>query len=316
MNGGSTIMPTPPSLHLSNGDVEQNPKQEDKSTVQDADLDKDSYEEQRRIERIGINQIYLRWGLAFVVVLGLFVVPNLLVGIVHGAWSLELRLGLGNLPALNWHIWSAVTSIVIFGIQVVTGTTMGGIKFSPKTENPIRRLTHKTLGWVGILTLTIMSVLGTVLAFKYWIEYKSIKTGLGTAMFGIVSFAMVVGGIYAVKIRKDYGLHKDIMITLLVYLFVGGGVVRYLGAALTILNPNKCFGPWQAALAGGISLGIIYPVLWMCLFFRSGRIGETWTKMFFLMAVPALLPVIVGQTTFWIEYKGSTWDSCVFSNES
>ena len=128
------------------------------------------------------------------------------------------------------------------------------------------------------------------------------KTPLAVALMGIITFGILVGAIVAVK-KKQYNAHKDLMIGMMVYLFVGAGVVRWIGSLLSTSSPDACIPPWHAAVSAAISYLIVQPGLLVSIYWRLGSMSRWYnqlvTALSFVICFVSFISLVISFGTDW-----------------
>jgi len=170
------------------------------------------------------------------------------------------------------------------------------------------RNSHKVAGWVTASLIITLVSLGMQLIVQGWNDdsvprtFKS-RLSPGTATGGILALFLLIGALVAVK-KKNYDVHKDLMMAMILYLLVGAGGLRWLDSIIAIgTSSEECFAPWEAYAAGAISSFIIAPALLSIIYWRVGRLGLWYNR---LVVSIAPLPSVVGAIAFGVKY-GNDW---------
>ena len=156
----------------------------------------------------------------------------------------------------------------------------------------VARRVHKVSGWMGALLFVLTAGHGAYLGLRY----AGIKATSGSVAVvpvagvgGIIIVIEVLCAIYAVKVKRNYGLHKDLMMAAIIFLFTGTGAIRWVDDLTTALIPNDFVGGLVEAF---LVLGLIYPGLLIGTYWRARRLEDrSYAKK--LLSGVILLPVIV-----------------------
>ncbi|KAL3902578.1 MAG: hypothetical protein SGILL_010779 [Bacillariaceae sp.] len=245
------------------------------------------------------NEIYLRWAIAILVCSILLIQSNFLFRLKTGEWWFGEQLGFA-IPTLSFHAICGLALIFLLLIVVITGALMGMASNSTDCESQEQtafiaktaRRIHKVAGWVGACLFFFTSAHGAYLAFRYATS-KNAPSSVGlvpiVGVGGIIICVFVVSSVFAVKVKKNYGLHKDLMMAALLYLFTGTGVIRWLDDITTALIPSDFVG---GVVEASLSLLLVYPGLLVGVYWRAGRLeNRSYAKK--LLSSVILLPIAV-----------------------
>ena len=303
--------------------VDEEKQQVEETTTASAQSETDNDDDQTLTTDIQLqttNAVYSRWTTAVNSTLLVIVLPLLVAGFANGNdFSMEVALGI-EITSLSFHMIGGL--IAVFGLlaQVFTGTSMSRNRSSdanndqdsPKQDVRRRqyRMAHVIVGWVLFALLAAVGLTGVYIALAYWDDYGYIYTSPITSVPGIIILLLLIAGIVTVKIKRNIPLHKDIMVTFMIYLCTKVGIFKWLGMMLATTTVDGCYGPVPSAVASIISFLIVYPSVWLGAFWKAGRLSGVW-KVVMLMILPALLPVIIGNAAVF-SYYGTTvdWNTC------
>ncbi|KAL3905349.1 MAG: hypothetical protein SGILL_009715 [Bacillariaceae sp.] len=175
---------------------------------------------------------------------------------------------------------------------VGTSTSFGG----KSKRCVVARRIHKVFGWIGVCLLSFISVQGSWLAFKY-------TRGGGSAQLpaigvgGIACFFMIWAAVYAVKIKKDKDLHKDIVVALMTLIFIGTGFIREVETIMdALLGPDENdYESLSAILPAALLFVSMYAAICIAAYWRAGRLkNRAYGKklILFLVVLPSIGMVV------------------------